>query len=67
MVQYVKYVTDIVLVDFGCIPQFNVNNPLEYMARIGLSAKNNFFEKREGEYTRIEIPNTTEGMFNDEF
>ncbi len=67
MIQYVKYVTDIVLVDFGCKSNFNVNNPLEYMARIGLSAKNNFFEKREGEYTRIEIPNTTDGMFNDDF
>jgi hypothetical protein len=37
------------------------------MARIGLSAKNNFFEKRDGEYTRVEIPTTTDGMFDEDF
>ena len=67
MVRYVQYVTDIVLNDFGCDVEFNVTNPLDYMARIGLSAKNNFFEKRDGEYTRVEIPTTTEGMFDEDF
>tara|TARA_R110000868_G_scaffold21019_8_gene87916 strand:- start:611 stop:1564 length:954 start_codon:yes stop_codon:yes gene_type:complete len=67
MVRYVQYVTDIVLSDFGCEREFKVNNPLEYMARIGLSAKNNFFEKRDGEYTRVDIPSTTEGVFDDDF
>ena len=67
MVKYIQYVTDIVLSDFGCEREFKVNNPLEYMARIGLSAKNNFFEKRDGEYTRVDIPSTTEGVFDDDF
>jgi ribonucleoside-diphosphate reductase beta chain len=67
MVKYVQYVTDIVLNDFGCETEFKVRNPLEYMSRIGLSSKNNFFEKREGEYTRVEIPTTIEGMFNEDF
>jgi ribonucleoside-diphosphate reductase beta chain len=67
MLEYVKYVTDIVLEDFGCGKYFNVRNPLDYMARIGLSAKNNFFEQRTGQYTRVDIPTTTEGMFTDEF
>ena len=67
MVKYVQYVTDIVLNDFGCEVQFGVSNPLDYMARIGLSAKNNFFEKRDGEYTRVEIPSTIDGMFDEEF
>lgn len=67
MIRYVQYVTDIVLNDFGCDLVFKVNNPLDYMARIGLSAKNNFFEKREGEYTRVEIPTTMDGVFNEEF
>jgi ribonucleoside-diphosphate reductase subunit M2 len=64
---YIQYVTDIVLNDFGCEVEFNVRNPLDYMSRIGLSSKNNFFEKREGEYTRVEIPTTTDGMFDEEF
>ena len=67
MVKYIQYVTDIVLNDFGCEREFKVNNPLEYMARIGLSAKNNFFEKRDGEYTRVEIPSTIDGVFDDDF
>jgi len=67
MVKYVQYVTDIVLSDFGCEREFNVNNPLEYMARIGLSAKNNFFEKRDGEYTRVEIPSSMDGVFDEDF
>jgi ribonucleoside-diphosphate reductase beta chain len=67
MVKYVKYVTDIVLNDFGCETEFKVTNPLEYMSRIGLSSKNNFFEKREGEYTRIDIPNSMDGIFDEEF
>ena len=67
MVRYVQYVTDIVLNDFGCKPEFNASNPFEFMARIGLSAKNNFFEQRVGEYSRVEIPSSMEGVFDDEF
>jgi hypothetical protein len=36
------------------------------MSRIGLRSKNNFFEQRVGEYTRVDIPTTTEGMFDNE-
>lgn len=66
MIQYVKYVSDIILNDFGCQTHFKVNNPLDYMSRIGLSNKNNFFERRTGEYTRVEIPTDSAGMFDDE-
>jgi ribonucleoside-diphosphate reductase beta chain len=65
MIEYVQYVCDIVLNDFGCEVYFKVNNPLEYMSRIGLSSKNNFFEQRVGEYTRIDIPNDSSDIFND--
>jgi hypothetical protein len=37
------------------------------MSRIGLSSKNNFFEKREGEYTRVDIPTSMDGIFEEEF
>jgi ribonucleoside-diphosphate reductase beta chain len=67
MIKYVQYITDVVLNDFGCETEFKVSNPLEYMSRIGLSSKNNFFEKRIGEYTRIDIPNNIDGIFNEEF
>jgi len=67
MIDYVKFVTDIVLNDFGCETEYDIRNPLDYMARIGLASKNNFFEKRVGEYTRVDIPDSTEGMFDEDF
>jgi len=67
MLKYVQYVTDVVLNDFGCETEFKVTNPLEYMSRIGLSSKNNFFEKREGEYTRVDIPTSMDGIFEEDF
>lgn len=66
MITYVKYVVDIVLSDFGCEREFGVNNPLDYMSRIGLSAKNNFFEQRTGEYTKVDIPTSDVGIFDEE-
>jgi hypothetical protein len=53
--------------DFISEKHFNVNNPLDYMVRLGLKSKNNFFEKRDGEYSRVDIPTTTDGIFDDEF
>lgn len=67
LITYVRYVADIILTDYGIEKHFNASNPLDYMARIGLSAKNNFFENRTGEYTRLEIPTSVEDMYDDNF
>lgn len=67
MIDYVKFVVDTVLQDFGLEKEFNVSNSLDYMKRIGITAKNNFFEERVGQYTRVDIPTTNEGLFDDEF
>ena len=67
LITYVQYVSDFVLQDYGITKHFNVSNPLDYMARIGLTAKNNFFEQRVGEYTKVAIPTTKEDMYDDEF
>ncbi len=67
MIEYVKFVTDVVLKDFTGETEFNVQNPLDFMKKIGLSSKNNFFERRTGGgYTRVDIPTTNEGIFDDE-
>jgi ribonucleoside-diphosphate reductase beta chain len=67
MIEYVKFVTDIVLKDFTGETEFNVQNPLDFMKKIGLSSKNNFFERRTGGgYTRVDIPTTNEGIFDDD-
>lgn len=68
MIQYVEFVTDIVLKDFTGDTHFKTKNSLDYMKKIGLSSKNNFFERRTGGgYTRVDIPTTNEGIFDDEF
>lgn len=66
MITYVQFVVDTVLKDFGVEQVFNVSNPLDFMKRIGLGSKNNFFEERVGQYTRVDIPTTTDGLFDDE-
>jgi ribonucleoside-diphosphate reductase beta chain len=67
MIQYVQFVTDTILNDFGISKAFNVNNPLNYMARLGLLAKNNFFEQRSGQYTKVEIPTNNANIFDEDF
>jgi ribonucleotide reductase beta subunit family protein with ferritin-like domain len=66
MIQYVEFVTDIVLKDFTGDIEFNTNNSLDFMKKIGLSSKNNFFERRTGGgYTRVDIPTSNVGIFDD--
>lgn len=66
MITYVQFVVDTVLKDFNLEKEFNVSNSLDYMKRIGITAKNNFFEERVGQYTRVDIPTTAEGIFDDD-
>lgn len=65
MVTYIQYVTDTVLVNYGLSAHFNSPNPLDFMNRISLKRKGNFFESRgNNEYTKMQIP--TEGNFFDD-
>ena len=66
MIEYVEFVTDIVLNDFIGETKFSTKNPLDFMKKIGLSSKNNFFERRTGGgYTRVDIPTSNLGIFDD--
>ena len=67
MVLYVQFVADTILVNYGLQPHFNVKNPLKYMDRIALKRKTNFFEKRQTEYTRVDVPTNKEDMFDEDF
>jgi len=67
MIMYVQYVADTILVNYGLQTHFNVKSPLKYMDRIALKRKTNFFEKRQTEYTRVDVPTTKDGMFDDNF
>ncbi len=65
MLQYVEFVTDGVLNDFGIEKQFNTTNTLNYMMKISLDSRSNFFESRAvNEYTRVE---QSKDLFEDDF
>jgi ribonucleotide reductase beta subunit family protein with ferritin-like domain len=50
MVQYVKFVADLLLHDLKVAPHYNVSNPFPFMDQISVGSKTNFFEKRVSEY-----------------
>jgi len=55
MTQYLEFVTDRLLVEFGLEKEFNVGNPFDFMDMISLQGKTNFFEKRVGEYQKAGV------------
>ena len=50
MVQYVKFVADLLLHDLHVAPHYKVANPFPFMDQISVGSKTNFFEKRVSEY-----------------
>jgi ribonucleotide reductase beta subunit family protein with ferritin-like domain len=50
MVQYVKFVADLLLHDLQVAPHYKVSNPFPFMDQISVGSKTNFFEKRVSEY-----------------
>lgn len=57
MVEYIKYVADRLLVQLGYAKKYNIQNPFEYMNKIDIFCKVNFFENRNDEYTDSKIDN----------
>lgn len=50
MVQYVKYVADGILRLLNTPPLYGVDNPFDFMERLSVEGKTNFFESRVSEY-----------------
>ena len=72
MTQYLEFVTDRLLDQFGCEKEFNVSNPFDFMDMINLQGKTNFFEKRVSEYQKAGVMNqdkeeTEKYSFGDDF
>lgn len=65
MIQYVQYMTDNLLYYYGLPLEFNVSQPLQFMSGISLVVRQNFFEVKSGEYSRLE--NVDGEIFNEEF
>ena len=51
MKQYIHYVADRLSSQFGFEPIYGDENPFDFMSKIGVDGKTNFFEKRVSEYT----------------
>lgn len=60
MVDYVRFVADVLLVMAGHEKVFGVKNPLPWMESISLEGKTNFFERRVSEYSKT--PGTLEDI-----
>ena len=57
MTQYIRYCADRLLVQLGYQKKYNVSNPFEYMKKIDMFFKINFFEDRNDEYSDAKIDN----------
>ena len=66
MSEYIEYVSDRLLKQVGQPPIWNSKNPFDFMENISLDGKTNFFEKRVGDYGKLDDDSTEIG-FDEEF
>ena len=66
MSEYIEYVADRLLLQVGHDKIWNTQNPFDFMENISLDGKTNFFEKRVGDYGKID-EDTTTIEFDEEF
>ena len=62
MSQYIEFVADRLLVQLGYPKIYSVANPFDFMERISLEGKDNFFEKRVTSYAKAAVGKTQEQM-----
>ena len=55
MSEYIRFVADRLLVQFGHKKLYNAKCPFPYMERLGLRGKSNFFEKEVGDYGKAMV------------
>ncbi len=62
MSQYIEFVADRLLQQLGYGKRYQTANPFEFMERISLEGKDNFFEKRVTSYAKAGVGKTREEM-----
>ena len=62
MSQYIEFVADRLLLQLGYPKLFNATNPFDFMERISLENKDNFFEKRTSTYGMSGVGKTHDEM-----
>ena len=55
MMQYVRFVADVLLKMLGCPATYNESNPFPFMDTISMGNKTNFFERKVTEYSLAEV------------
>ena len=66
MSEYIEYVADRLLKQSGHDKIWNTKNPFDFMENISLDGKTNFFEKRVGDYGKMD-EDTTHIEFDEDF
>ncbi|KAM3727349.1 Ribonucleoside-diphosphate reductase small chain [Dirofilaria immitis] len=61
MCQYIEYVADHLLTELHCAKIYYSLNPFDFMERISIEGKTNFFEKRVSEYQKAGVLSSEEG------
>jgi ribonucleotide reductase beta subunit family protein with ferritin-like domain len=67
MTQYIQFVADRLMAQFGEKPIYGANNPFDWMENISLEGKTNFFEKRVGDYSKHMVADGDGIRFDEEF
>jgi len=62
MKNYIEYVADRLVVQLGYEKIYNTANPFQFMERISVEGKTNFFEKRVSEYSKSGVGVKKEDM-----
>tara|TARA_Y100000310_G_C20624216_1_gene784976 strand:- start:793 stop:1719 length:927 start_codon:yes stop_codon:yes gene_type:complete len=62
MSQYIEFVADRLLVQFGYPKLYNSENPFDFMEFISMDNKTNFFEERVSEYSKAGVGRSREDM-----
>ena len=65
MTQYIQFVADRLMTQFGEKPIYGAKNPFDWMENISLEGKTNFFEKRVGDYSKFMPGEETIGFDED--
>jgi len=67
MIQYIQFVADRLMTQFGEPPIYGAKNPFDWMENISLEGKTNFFEKRVGDYSKHLVADGDSIRFDEDF
>jgi ribonucleoside-diphosphate reductase subunit M2 len=64
MTTYIEYVADRLLTQLGYSKIYKAQNPFDFMEKISLEGKTNFFENRPSQYQKASVMNKTKNNYS---